>query len=1279
MATPTPRPDEYEPDDTQYEASPFTVNDLPQRHNFHIAGDEDWVKFWGWAGNEYTIRTFDLDDGNDTVLCLYDAHCNELTCNDDDPNNPPASRIVWPVSKNGTYFVQAVQWVPIGWNLAYSLSITDTVSCKDQYEPDDTCDEADEIVVGESQEHNFHDPCGGDEDWVKFRAVAGHLYTIKTFELSDGNDTMLQLYNSDGGLEAQNDDDQGCTSASRIDFTPPITRDGEFFFVRAAPFYTTAGGCDLEYFLKVTERAGTSTPSPTPTTTPTCADRFEPDNARHEATSIIPNDPPQEDRNFHVAGDVDWVKFWAWAGNVYTIRTFDLGGGNNTTLGLYNVRCNELAFNDDGGDPDGPLASKIVFTATEKGSYFVKVAHVKPSIGGCSLTYSLEVMESIPCRDKYEPDDTPDEVLDDEVHQIIVNGPPQEHNFHVPCFNDYHRPDTEDWAWFEAEAGYTYTIRTLNLGGGNDTELCLYTGSLEEPDELPCNDDDPQSIPASRIDWEVTPYNATYLIRVSPFISFPVIGGCDITYLLQVSQEPTSVTLKAMPITPTVDDCSVLTATVKQDEKLISGTLVTFTIVSGSGIVTPTAARTDASGQATATLSSTVPGIVTVKAQADSKSDTAVVTFTHGSVASVDLIPATETVTAGESVTYTLTAYDKFANPWDVTALGSYTITPAARGSWTANVYTSEKTGTWTVTGSYGGYSDTAMLTVTHDIANSVGLTPETQTVTAGESVTYTLTAYDQFANPWDVTALGSYTITPAARGSWTANVYTSEKAGTWTVTATYTNVRGIRLTHTATLTVKPGLADTVRLEANPMTLTVGKTAYLTATVEDACSNRVPTQTVVFTTTLGCLDGDGPAITKPTDINGIVTATLTSTGTGTATVTATAITASSPPKGVVYVKFTPVRIYIPLILKNYPPHCDLSPSIKAVDFTACQRGADLRYTITLSNTGNLAASVTLTDPIPNDTTFMLDSLTGENCTYDPTAKWVRCSPVSVGIGGSKTVSFKVQVGCLAGTVITNTVAINDGYLMVTRTATTTVKNRPPYVPSNPVPPDGAQDQPIDMDLSWSGGDPDAPCDTVAYDVYFGTTCPPSALICNDVSTPGCAPDTLDYNTTYYWYVVATDNRAESRGPEEGCWSFTTVPCWSPPLDPVPCPTPAAPKAWGPICSSESYKGLLCAAESGVEGKSQWYYMNITTRNVFTVDLTPPSGSDYDIYIYTADTLEEAIEKEKNKDRLCKSDNYGDVPEHAVCSPTRVGRHYIRVRCWANPNPNSPYTLHATFD
>jgi PKD repeat protein len=167
-------------------------------------------------------------------------------------------------------------------------------------------------------------------------------------------------------------------------------------------------------------------------------------------------------------------------------------------------------------------------------------------------------------------------------------------------------------------------------------------------------------------------------------------------------------------------------------------------------------------------------------------SGTAVVNIVHGSAVTLDVAPAAATIAAGSSQPYTVTAYDTYNNPWDVTASSAYTITPGAGGTWTANSYTGEIAGTWTVTATYLTLNDTAVLTVTHaPTAVSAALSPNPYTVGAGGAVAYTLIATDTYGNAWDATASGAYAITPAAGGSWAANVYTSEYTGTWTVTGT--------------------------------------------------------------------------------------------------------------------------------------------------------------------------------------------------------------------------------------------------------------------------------------------------------------------------------------------------------------------------------------------------------------------------------------------------------------------------------------------------------------
>jgi len=138
----------------------------------------------------------------------------------------------------------------------------------------------------------------------------------------------------------------------------------------------------------------TSTPTVTPTSTPLCLDDFEPDDTWQQAKLIYLDGEPQQ-RNFHQPDDIDYVKFGVTAGTELTLYTDNLGSGVDTTLTLYDTDgVTQLAYNDI--DPLNPPASRIDWTATTSGTYFLKAAHFNPEAGGCSMTYELAVERITP-------------------------------------------------------------------------------------------------------------------------------------------------------------------------------------------------------------------------------------------------------------------------------------------------------------------------------------------------------------------------------------------------------------------------------------------------------------------------------------------------------------------------------------------------------------------------------------------------------------------------------------------------------------------------------------------------------------------------------------------------------------------------------------------------------------------------------------------------------------------------------------------------------------------
>ena len=92
----------------------------------------------------------------------------------------------------------------------------------DQYEPDNTMDDASEIVPGESQERTLQDY--DDVDFVFFNAEEGKTYTIETtISEDDETDTELYLYDNESTYIDGNDDKDETTYESLIEWTAPAS------------------------------------------------------------------------------------------------------------------------------------------------------------------------------------------------------------------------------------------------------------------------------------------------------------------------------------------------------------------------------------------------------------------------------------------------------------------------------------------------------------------------------------------------------------------------------------------------------------------------------------------------------------------------------------------------------------------------------------------------------------------------------------------------------------------------------------------------------------------------------------------------------------------------------------------------------------------------------------------------------------------------------------------------------------------------------------------------
>jgi len=114
----------------------------------------------------------------------------------------------------------------------------------DLFESDD--DPASTHLIQGTETHNTHVP--GDEDWIKFNAVAGTTYAIQTSNLGIAADTYVYLYDSDGTTLLTANDDYGGTLASRIEWQAPA--DGTYYVV-VKHWNPNVAGCGTTYDLSI--------------------------------------------------------------------------------------------------------------------------------------------------------------------------------------------------------------------------------------------------------------------------------------------------------------------------------------------------------------------------------------------------------------------------------------------------------------------------------------------------------------------------------------------------------------------------------------------------------------------------------------------------------------------------------------------------------------------------------------------------------------------------------------------------------------------------------------------------------------------------------------------------------------------------------------------------------------------------------------------------------------------------------------------------------------------
>ena len=246
----------------------------------------------------------------------------------------------------------------------------------------------------------------GEEDWFKFGAVGGKVYTIDISAMEAGLDLSLELYTDAGERLTSNDDFflRNPAAPDARDVKPRIQswrspRDG--FYVIKVRDTLNLGGRNRTYTLVVRSESYGPTPAPI---AEVCRDLFEDDGLPEQARLITSNEL-QPNRRLCPIGDADWVRFFGKTGKTYYLYTdtrpyknspdinSETLAGADTTLALFDR--DGISVLDVNDDIAGSLDSQIRFVPRADGFYYAQIKNVG-DIGNQFVRYDLILEQCLP-------------------------------------------------------------------------------------------------------------------------------------------------------------------------------------------------------------------------------------------------------------------------------------------------------------------------------------------------------------------------------------------------------------------------------------------------------------------------------------------------------------------------------------------------------------------------------------------------------------------------------------------------------------------------------------------------------------------------------------------------------------------------------------------------------------------------------------------------------------------------------------------------------------------
>jgi len=203
-------------------------------NSINQSNDENWYSFRAETGKTYIFYT---EGSLDTKGYVFDG--NNQLLEDDDSGDDTNFRLEFAPTRNGDYRLKVT-----GYNTntgSYSLYYKHQSQATDDYEPNNSQSQYTDLEPrngNRSMELTLHQ---GDEDWFRFRGVAGSTYH---FYSTGDMDTRIYLYQNNGNTLLSEDDDGGDGSNFNLSFSPTSTA---YYKIKIVGYSGATGTYHLNY------------------------------------------------------------------------------------------------------------------------------------------------------------------------------------------------------------------------------------------------------------------------------------------------------------------------------------------------------------------------------------------------------------------------------------------------------------------------------------------------------------------------------------------------------------------------------------------------------------------------------------------------------------------------------------------------------------------------------------------------------------------------------------------------------------------------------------------------------------------------------------------------------------------------------------------------------------------------------------------------------------------------------------------------------------------------